>query len=446
MVWRQRGIIGVFCLILVGLFVWFQATRVTYVDPKVQINPNRLYTLEFWDYPLPIVWEDGTNYQDFVQQLIAEFEREYPNISINYRPLPFAGGTELLDQALRRGSPPDVYSEPFPRGLVYHQGLQVPITNFLGPEEKSLYYPGVLAALEREGDLWGWPAWFSPLLWAGNRQVLEKAGLDVNQVQTLGWNWEEFLTLARQLVSEEDGAGILFASGPGETELFANLLYNNGLSSIAGAREEGNKGRAVLAETATFTHLLCSEGLWQAGGEDRSWLENFWAGQTALVGPVNTWVLRGAGARVYQARHYPELVFLPPPHGIGAREYSESTVALVRVFRQRRFQGADQVKAAMEFARYFSIKQGQAVAFRLWSLPAQNPGGLTDMGEKELSPANTRFLLRSQHYLLPLPSDLVLWQQEQKWKEKVLSPGLEKLLSGELTPQEFAEQVFFQLQ
>ena len=192
-VWRKRGIIGVFCLILVGLCVWFQATRVTYVDPEVRINPNRLYTLEFWDYPLPIVWEDGTNYQDFVQQLIAEFEREYPNISINYRPLPCAGGTELLDQALRRGSPPDVYSEPFPRGLVYHQGLQVPITNFLGPEEKSLYYPGVLAALEREGDLWGWPAWFSPLLWAGNRQVLEKAGLDVNQVQTLGWTWEEFL-------------------------------------------------------------------------------------------------------------------------------------------------------------------------------------------------------------------------------------------------------------
>ncbi|MFY9604103.1 MAG: extracellular solute-binding protein [bacterium] len=443
---RQGAVIGLAVIILVGLYLFYQATQPTYVDPEVQINPDRHYTLEFWDYPLPMTWEDGTNYRDLVQELIAQFEKEHPNITINYRPLPFAQGPELLEQALGRGSPPDVYSEPFPRGIVYHPGLQLPITDFLAPEELASYSPGVLAAVEWEGDLWGWPVWFSPLVWAGNRPLLEGAGLDVSQVQTLGWNWEEFLDLARQLAAGGEGAGIVFSTGPGAEELFYHLLANNGPTSLGGFREEGDGGLVRLAEAAAFTHLLCSEGLWRGGETDPAWLENFWAGRAALVGPVNTWVIRGAGIRALQARHQPDLVFLPPPHGIGAREYSAPTLALVRVFRQRRFQGADQVKAAMEFARYFSQKQGQAVAQRLWSLPAYRPGDLLAGGEGELSPANIRFLLRSQDYLLPLPRDLAQWRQEEKWKGEVLSPGLEKLLSGELTPREFAEQVFAQLQ
>jgi len=436
---------GILLIILAGLYFFLPACRLTYVDPEVQINPARHYILEFWDYPLPVVWEDGTNYRDLVRELIAQFEREHPNISINYRPLPFVGGAELLEQALREGSPPDVYSEPFSRGIVYHQGLQVPITPYLQPEERGFYSPGVLAAIEWEGELWGWPAWFSPLIWAGNRQLLEAAGLDVDRVQTLGWNWEEFLALARQFAAAGEGPRILFSTGPGEGELFANLLSNNGWSSRAENREEGEKRRIVLRETAAFISLLWSEGFWQPGEDDPGWLENFYAGRVALLGPVNTWLLRGAGARVHQARHHPELVFLPAPHGIGAREYAEPTVALVRVFRQRRFQGADQVKAAMEFARYFSQKQGQAIAHRLWSLPAYNPGSLREKGEGELSPANARFLLRTQEYLLPLPRDLAQWRQEQKWQEEVFSPALAKILAGELTPREFAEQVYTRL-
>ena len=165
----------------------------------------------------------------------------------------------------------------------------------MAPEELASYSPGVLAAVEWEGDLWGWPAWFSPLVWAGNRPLLEGAGLDVSQVQTLGWNWEEFLDLARQLAAGGEGAGIVFSTGPGAEELFYHLLANNGPTSLGGFREEGDGGLVRLAEAAAFTHLLCSEGLWRGGETDPAWLENFWAGRAALVGPVNTWVIRGRG-------------------------------------------------------------------------------------------------------------------------------------------------------
>jgi len=421
----------IICVFLGGIFFWFLAGRLTYLDPKVEINPGRLYTLDFWDYPLPLVWEDGTTYLEFVQEIIADFRDKYPNVMVNYHPLSFDGGQGELTHALQAGTPPDVYSEPFPRRIIHHQGLQIPITGYMVPEDEALYHPRVMALMEEKEDIWAWPIWVSPEIWVGNRQILEAGGLDLDQVQTLGWNWEDFYALAGE-VKQVFGDIPAFFLGP-EVKSFCNLLYNNGLI--------GNMDRDICLnmaeETAAFFHILYKEGLWQASEERQSWLKEFWEGRIAIVGPVNTWVIRGSEARIQQTRHDQEPVFLPPPHGIGAKEYMKPTVAQVSVFRQRRYRGADKVKAAMEFARFFSHRLGHGVAPVLWALPAYDPWGQVDNEGTELSAANIRFLLRSQNYLLPPTVKQNPWECE-KWQKEVLAPRLQKLLKGEISPREFA--------
>ncbi|NLJ33024.1 MAG: extracellular solute-binding protein [Firmicutes bacterium] len=427
---RRLWLLMAFSVLLGGLLYYFLSGWPFYLDPEMEIDPGRPYTLKFWDYPLPLVWKDGTTYLEFVQGVIEDFQREYPNVQIIYHPLGFATGPGELSQALASGRPPDIYSEPFPTQMVHHQGLQVPVTHYMPPEDKAFYHPLVLALQEAKDDIWAWPAWVSPQVWIGNRQLLREGGLDVEQVQTLGWNWEDYMALAQGFEGKNHG-GFVFSTGSC-LELFSNLLANNGLVG-----EKDDDFPLKLEETATLFQTLHAEGLWRDATEKWPWVKEFWEGKIALLGPVNGWVIRGSGVGARRSRHCPELVFLPPPHRLGAREYIKPIVARVCVFRQRRYRGADNVKVAMEFARYFSHRQGQGLAPQLWALPAFNSRSLLDKENNELSLANIQFLLRAQNYLLPTIIAQNQWERED-WKKEVLAPRLQKLLKGEINPREFA--------
>ncbi|MGI6576080.1 MAG: ABC transporter substrate-binding protein [bacterium] len=433
-------VVAVSLLLIVFLYYWFGIKQVK-IDPEAEIKVERTYELEFWDYLLPLVWEDGTVYQEFVQRIIADFEAQHPNIKINYYPLAFTTGRELLTQALREGKPPDIYSEPFAENMVCHQGFQIPVSSYLGPEERENYHPGVLALLEAEGEVWAWPAWIAPMIWVGNCTLLEECGLDVAQLQAIGWRWEQFLVAGRQLAAKELGQNISYLVGPGIEQLFINLLQNNGITALPTSLGEKQKFGDAVAETGALVANLVTENLWhdyQLGSE--SWVERFWEGEAALVGPVYPWVIRGPGSGLHKIKREFDYVFLPPPHQLGAREYNEPALAVVRVFRQQNFQGSDRIKAAMEFARYFSRHQGNAVASFLWSLPAYKSENPTVL-ENELSYNNIRFLRQRLSYLLPLPFHHATKNAERMWRQEVLPGALAKLLQGNLSPQEFADNV-----
>lgn len=431
---RRLRLVFTLCVLLVAIASLFFFGQLIYLDPQVEINPGRRYSLEFWDYPLPLIWEDGTTYQEVVQEIIADFRDKYPNVTINYHPLSFSEGPQDLAQALGAGKPPDIYAEPFPRELIHHRSLQVPITRYLVPEEDVFYHTRVMSLLEAEGDIWAWPSWVSSPLWVGNRQILEAGGLDLDQVQTLGWNWGEFQAFARR-IKENFSDSQAFFIGP-EVETFCSLLNPNGLTTGM----DKNSCLSIAEKTSTFFYNLYKEGLWQAAEGNKPWLQDFWEGRLAILGPVNTWVIRGSQPRTHQGTNCPDPVFLPPPHSVGDREYLQPSLAQVCVFRQRRYRGADTVKAAMEFAHFFSQRKGSRVAPLLWALPAYAPWDQLDEEENELSAANVRFLLRSQDYILP-PTPNFLPGEYEQWQKEVLAPYLQKLLQGEIAPREFAARI-----
>lgn len=142
------------------------------------------------------LWED----QAVVASIIDEFERENPNIKIEYIKQDPKQYREKLQTRIQNGTGPDVFR--FHNTWVpMLSGDLLPLsTDVITPEVfKETFYAGMQSDLSLNGALYGIPLGADALALFINTELFDAAGVEVPNT------WEEFVEVSRKLTVKEGG-------------------------------------------------------------------------------------------------------------------------------------------------------------------------------------------------------------------------------------------------
>lgn len=154
-------------------------------------------------YPVAV----GGPLTDVVDDLVARFEKEHPDINVdavysgNY-----ADTMTKAMTALRGGQPPQI-SVLLSSDLhtLIDEDAIVPVGDIEGADKEWLdsFYPGFMANSQTEGKVWSIPFQRSTIVLYYNKDAFKEAGLDPNQPPK---TWDEMKAMAEKLV-KKDGSG-----------------------------------------------------------------------------------------------------------------------------------------------------------------------------------------------------------------------------------------------
>ncbi len=214
-----------------------------------------------------------------LEETLAAFGEKYPNINVNYEPIPDAYAETMIGQ-FSTGDPPDLFyvgatGEAAPW---ITDELLLPLDGYIeGNPEIGVdqFFPGLLAPFQRDGSTYGLPKDASPLALFYNPEMLEAAGVEAPTT------WEELQAAAEALTSG-DVAGLCLGS---EIQRWGAFIYQNG-----GSLYNDDMTEMTLDSPETVAALDYLLGLHESGSMQTpaeigaSWCgEAFGTGQAAMT-------------------------------------------------------------------------------------------------------------------------------------------------------------------
>jgi multiple sugar transport system substrate-binding protein len=219
----------------------------TVILPKLLGNSNAKVTLTYWG-----LWEDSKT----MQSLIDGFERQNPNIKIDYTKQDIKQYRERLLTRIANGNGPDIFrfhNSWYPM----YSGILLPLpTDTLTPADfKKTFYPVAQKDLIRNGAIYGIPLEIDTLALYTNSQLFQAAGL---QPPT---NWNDFINDARAMtVKDADGkiqtAGAAMGSFDNVThapDILSLLFLQNGVNILKIADSADRAANALSFYTVFAT-------------------------------------------------------------------------------------------------------------------------------------------------------------------------------------------------
>ncbi len=165
-----------------------------------------------------------------VQNSIAGFNEQYPNIEVNLSVTPFSEYWTKLQTQASSDTLPDVFWMNGPNVQLYALNGQLePITGAIDAGDiDQANYPEALADLYTVDDVaYGVPKDMDTIgVWV-NKQLFERAGVALPDGD---WTWDEFQTTAEQLSTALSGEGAFGAAGgmDGQTTYYNTILQAGG--------------------------------------------------------------------------------------------------------------------------------------------------------------------------------------------------------------------------
>lgn len=143
----------------------------------------------------------GGDYTDELETLIAAFEKENPNIKINYTTAPFDSYFTKLQTDFAAGNPPDVFELNYENFVTFaSRDTLLPLTDMLQEDTASLFYPAALQAFSYKGTQYGLPMTFSTVVLFYNKDLFDAAGVDY---PTADWTWDNVIEAGKKLTNAE---------------------------------------------------------------------------------------------------------------------------------------------------------------------------------------------------------------------------------------------------
>lgn len=219
-------------------------------------------TVTMWSFPLS---EDD---EALFNDIIAEFNQEYPLVTIDIQHLPWNGRYEKMLTAIAGGDAPNVvYLNDFQVPLFAATDNLVPATEVYTQDElEEIYTQGALSALSYEGTVYAVPILQNSLGYLYNVDLFMEAGLDPdNPPET----WEELKEAAAKLTKKDENGEIIQAgvrfdlNRPSPVTSVMNYVWQAGGDILD---EEGNViiNSEATAEALEFIKSLMDEGYMQA--------------------------------------------------------------------------------------------------------------------------------------------------------------------------------------
>lgn len=206
-------------ILLVIIFAVFN-----FVIPKFFKVQDNTVALTYWG-----LFED----QSILAPIIADFEKQNPNIKINYSMQDIKDYRERLTTRVNNGNGPDIFR--------FHNSWLPMLSNILLPLPTSVtskeefvknYYPVVQADLIKNGAIYGVPLQIDTLNLFINKDLFQAAGLNPPT------NWIEFENVSRQLTVKDENNNIKTAGAALGTynnitnaqSIISMLLVQNGVN------------------------------------------------------------------------------------------------------------------------------------------------------------------------------------------------------------------------
>ena len=187
---------------------------------------NSAEEITLWTYPI-----GNWGKQEVVDQLLAEFNAAYPNITVKVEYLTYTDGDDKVNTAIEGNAAPDIVMEG-PERLVANwgaKGKMVDLADLWTADAKSDIYASVEAACNNgSGAYYEYPLCMTAHCMAINKTVFEETGAwQYVDAETHTWTTENFLKAVETLYNAGyKNVGAVFCSAQGGDQ-GTRALYNN---------------------------------------------------------------------------------------------------------------------------------------------------------------------------------------------------------------------------
>ncbi len=203
-------------------------------------------------------WASAPAETDLLKAVVANFEKKYPSIKVNYAPINGDYPTAMLAKFAAR-TPPDVFyvdSNVVPDWI--RQGVLQPLDSYVKSShfDTSKFYGPLLNAFKGpDGHIYGFPKDWSPLAMETDNGMLGKAGVKIPKT------WAQLQSVAQKLQSSGAvSGGAPLCLSPDWARLLAFVYQNNG--SFLNAKKTAPTVTSPATEAAVNYYVgLAKSGL-----------------------------------------------------------------------------------------------------------------------------------------------------------------------------------------
>ena len=143
---------------------------------------------------------DGTGSGDALRAMIAEFEKQNPNIKVELQTIGYDDYFTQLQGKVVGGNAADVFELNYENFVAYaSQGALYDVSSLLG--DTSGFNKTALDAFNYQGKQYGVPNSFSNCVMFCNKALFDKAGIDY---PTDDWTWKDVETASRKIMALGD--------------------------------------------------------------------------------------------------------------------------------------------------------------------------------------------------------------------------------------------------
>lgn len=235
---------------------------------------NKNTTIEFWTMQLK------PTFTDYIQGVIDDFEKENPNITVEWLDVPAADLDKKILSSVSSNTAPDVVNlNPTFASQLASMDALVNMDEELSDEEQESYVEGAWEANQLNGETFAMPWYLSTEVTLNNSMIYEEAGLDTENAPE---TYEEAREMTETIMNETDKYGY-FPSMDLSLVLQHMVkmgvdLTNEDMSKAAFNTEDGLKAFEYFTEMYQ-NDMMPAEAL---TGDQRESIDMYQAGQTTF--------------------------------------------------------------------------------------------------------------------------------------------------------------------
>ncbi|SHK03081.1 ABC-type glycerol-3-phosphate transport system, substrate-binding protein [Anaerobranca californiensis DSM 14826] len=372
--WIIIGISILLVIILTGSgYFYYEINRLDKrnYNSKVEINPQKNYTIEIWDLKKPHMYVSEEQQIETWKKIVAEFQGQYPNIHLDIRLLDYDEYIHLIEKGIKTKNMADIVIDWLGTPFIDVE-MQIPVNRYVDLQQSFL--PGTIEYVTYNQKHLAYPLIAIPNMLIGNLNLLEEFE-DIIEIATLGWSLEEFVDFIKRVdKSGKQGVNVFDHRGNFTT----NLLVQGNVNSITSKNKLNWYGHTLITWFNEIDGLKKEELIVY----NKSWLADFWKGKVAILAGAPPWVvtetfkrnealdqnkIKGAGST---QRIQP--IFLPYPYIVDHSKYYGMKQVSAVPFSQRTYKGEDHSKGVIEalktIGRIYSLELATVHGF----IPADN--------------------------------------------------------------------------
>ena len=364
------------------------------------------------------------DHMEDIGQMVAAFEAANPGIKVKVETAPFADYFTKLQTLIAGGTAPDAFELNYENFVSYaSKNVLLDMTPLVEADKgfADRFYPLAYKAFSQDGKQFGLPESFSNVVLFYNKDLFDAAGVDYPKPE---WTWQDELAAAQKLT--DASSGVFGEYSPIQFWEFYKTAAQNGCSVLSADGKSSTINEPACVEALTWMvdkinkyHISPTDAE-MAGVSDG---DMFKQGKLAML-RTGIWMFDG-----FKDAPFNWDIALEPGNTQKAHHFFSNGVAISA--------NTPNPDAAAAWAKFFTSSP-EAAKIRVassWELPALNDQTLFDQWLAIEPPASREVVFQALDSLVTPP---VIEKQSQM--QDAVNLVLEKVKSGEMTPQEALDQ------